>query len=213
MSVGDFGHESPGKIQILWKEKEVSSEDSPSEGPRIPHPRAPGSGTSPWLGKGRIRSALMGSMQISCFLTEGPFGHSRWPTFIFPKVPGRTFFPQSVKIYYFRYGPLVLTPFVHNQHEPMASSAPPRCWCYIYIYIYIYIYLFIYLFIYNMCIYIYIYIYICVCVCVYIYIYIGVYVYIYIYIYIYISMYVYIYIYMYIFVRRRLFGLRPRGKY
>ena len=29
------------------------------------------------LGKGRIGSALMGSLQISCLLTEGPFGYSR----------------------------------------------------------------------------------------------------------------------------------------
>ena len=36
-------------------------------------------------------SALMGLLRVSCFLTEGPFGYS---TFIFPKVPGRTYFPN-----------------------------------------------------------------------------------------------------------------------
>ena len=29
------------------------------------------------LGKGQMGSALMGSLQISCFLTEGLFGYSR----------------------------------------------------------------------------------------------------------------------------------------
>ena len=29
------------------------------------------------IGKGQMGSALMGSLQISCFLTEGPFGYSR----------------------------------------------------------------------------------------------------------------------------------------
>ena len=29
------------------------------------------------FGKGQMGSALMGSLQISCFLTEGPFGYSR----------------------------------------------------------------------------------------------------------------------------------------
>ena len=34
-------------------------------------------------------SALMGSLHLFMFcLTEGPFGFSREPTFIFPKVPG-----------------------------------------------------------------------------------------------------------------------------
>ena len=29
------------------------------------------------LGRGQMGSALMGSLRISCFLTEGPFGYSR----------------------------------------------------------------------------------------------------------------------------------------
>ena len=32
--------------------------------------------SSNWFGKGQVGSALMGSLQISCFLTEGPFGYS-----------------------------------------------------------------------------------------------------------------------------------------
>ena len=31
----------------------------------------------PYIGKGRMGSALMGSLQVSCFLTEGLFGYSR----------------------------------------------------------------------------------------------------------------------------------------
>ena len=50
------------------------------------------------------------SLQISCFLTEGLFGHSRQPAFVFPK---GTSFPQPVEIHYFRSGPI--------------SSADPIC--------------------------------------------------------------------------------------
>ena len=46
------------------------------------------------VGKGQMGSALMGSLQISCLSTEGPFGYSRYPMLISPKVPGRTFCPQ-----------------------------------------------------------------------------------------------------------------------
>ena len=42
-------------------------------------------------------------------------GYSRLPTFIFPKVPGRTFFPNQSKCITFAATPLVLTPFVRNQ--------------------------------------------------------------------------------------------------
>ena len=43
-------------------------------------------------------SALMGSLQVSCFLTEGLFEHSDLITFIFLKVPGRTFFHNLSKL-------------------------------------------------------------------------------------------------------------------
>ena len=60
-------------------------------------------------------SALMGSLQMLCCLTEGLFGYSREPTFLFPKVQGHTFFPNLSKIITFAAAPLVLTPFVSNQ--------------------------------------------------------------------------------------------------
>ena len=70
-----------------------------------------------YIYKGLTGSALMGSLQMSCFLTEGPFGYSRSPTFIFPKVPGCTFFPNLSKFITFAAAPSVLTPFVRNQGE------------------------------------------------------------------------------------------------
>ena len=42
-------------------------------------------------------------------------GNSRSPTFISPKVPGPTFFPNLSKIVTFAAAPLVLAPFVGNQ--------------------------------------------------------------------------------------------------
>ena len=58
----------------------------------------------------------MGSLQISCFLTEGLFlGTPINLLLIFPKVPGCTFFPNLSKIITVAAAPLVLTPFVRNQ--------------------------------------------------------------------------------------------------
>ena len=70
------------------------------------------------------------------FLTEGPFGYSREPTFIFPKVPGRTFFLNLSKLITFAVAPLVLTPFVRNQGAARAHrrglrrlrGGPPSPW-------------------------------------------------------------------------------------
>ena len=67
--------------------------------------------------KGQMGSALMVSLQISYLLTEGPFGCSRKPTFIFPKVPGRTVFPNLSKLMTFAVAPLVLTPFLRNPRK------------------------------------------------------------------------------------------------
>ena len=64
-------------------------------------------------------TALMGSLRISCFLTQGLLGYSRLPTFIFPKVPGRTFFPNLSEFITSAAAPLVLTPFVRNQFKLM----------------------------------------------------------------------------------------------
>ena len=60
-------------------------------------------------------SALMGSLRISCFLTEGLFGLLPLAYFYLPKVPGRTFFPNLSKFITFAAAPLVLTTFVRNQ--------------------------------------------------------------------------------------------------
>ena len=114
-----------------------------------------------------MRSALMGSLQISCFLTAGLFGFSRSPTFICPKVPGRTFFPNPSKFVNFCSGPIVLTPFVRNQclsvinwGKPAQLMLPVHVYIYIYIHVFIiYLSLSLHIYIY-MCIYIYIYIYV-----------------------------------------------------
>ena len=173
--------------------------------------------TSSWgtgaIGKAQMGSAPVGSLQISCFLTEGLFGYIRYPTCIFTKVAGRTFFPQSVKLITFAAAPLlVLTPFVRNQgqatylksqgvapenfHHGDDDYYPPEMEkgqaTFMYIYIYIYTCLHTYI-----CIYIYIgihtYVYIYIYVCMYVYLSLS----LYIYIYIYTCTYIYIYIYIY----------------
>ena len=103
--------------------------------------------------KGQMGSALMGSLQMLCFLTEGLFGYSRWSTFISPEVAGHTFFANLSKFITFAAAPLVLTPCVRNQGsldvrgEGQARSDRRGmhnygivCYrvCIIYIYIYIY---------------------------------------------------------------------------
>ena len=72
-------------------------------------------------------SALLGSLQLLCCLTEGPFGYSHWPTFMLPKVPGRTFFPIC-QISLLLQRPISLTPFVRNQQtrETWARPGPPH---------------------------------------------------------------------------------------
>ena len=68
------------------------------------------------FGEGPLGSALMGSLQISCLLTEGLPGYSRQPNCVFPKVPGRTpFSPNLSKCITFAAAPLMATPFVRHQ--------------------------------------------------------------------------------------------------
>ena len=68
------------------------------------------------FGKGRQGSALMGSLRIFMFCcSEGPLGYSRYYTFIFPKLLGRTFFSNLSTNNTLAAAPLVLTPFVRNQ--------------------------------------------------------------------------------------------------
>ena len=49
------------------------------------------SAIKPDLGKGQMGSALMWSLQVSCFLTEGLFGTP--VKCVSPQIPGLTFFP------------------------------------------------------------------------------------------------------------------------
>ena len=44
--------------------------------PALGPPHGPGAGEQKLVGKGQIGSALVGSLQISCFWTEGAFGYS-----------------------------------------------------------------------------------------------------------------------------------------
>ena len=67
------------------------------------------------VGKGQMGSALIGSLQFSCVLTEKLFVYPRPPTFVFQKVLVYTFFPNLSKSITFAAAPLVLTPFVRNQ--------------------------------------------------------------------------------------------------
>ena len=87
---------------------------------RVPASRGAGCFGCPF-GKGQMGVSTKGVTALLCFSTKGPFGYSRQPTFIFPKVPGRTFFPNLPKFVTFAAAPLVLTPFVRNQ-----VSAPLR---------------------------------------------------------------------------------------
>ena len=81
----------------------------------------PWAGRRAWVGKGQLGSAPLGSLHILRCLTEGLFGYSHSPTFIFPKMPGRTFFPNLAKVITFAAFPLVLTPFVRNRDQGIFS--------------------------------------------------------------------------------------------
>ena len=68
-----------------------------------------------------------GRCNFLCFLTEGLFGYSREPAFIFTKMLGRTFFFWSFcykEINTFAAAPLVLTPFCPQPNHTYASKWP-----------------------------------------------------------------------------------------
>ena len=67
------------------------------------------------FGKGQMGSALMGSLQISCFFDRGTFLVLSLTYFYLPESARAYLFPQSVKIITFAAAPLVLTPFARNQ--------------------------------------------------------------------------------------------------
>ena len=109
------------------------------------------------LGKGHMGSALMGSLQISCFLT-GAF----W-------VPICQNPSTSVNIYQ------LCIPFSTTCQSLLPLQRPPILRVYIYIYIERYMYVYIYREREITMIYVYMYIYIYIYTCVYIYIYIYIY--------------------------------------
>ena len=76
------------------------------------------------IGKGQMGSALTGPLQIPSLFDWGTFWVHPLTYFIFPKVPGRTFFPNLLRFITFAVSPLVLTPFVRNQD---CTSGQTRC--------------------------------------------------------------------------------------
>ena len=68
------------------------------------------------FGEGQTGSALMGSLQTSCFFDRGTFGVLPLTYLCFPKSAQGTFFPNMSKLITFAAAPLVLTPFVRNQN-------------------------------------------------------------------------------------------------
>ena len=74
-------------------------------------------------------SALLGSLQISCCLTEGLFGYSPLTYFYIPKSARAYLFPQSVKNHYFCSGPISVDLFVRNHVEHRrAGLTGARAW-------------------------------------------------------------------------------------
>ena len=61
------------------------------------------------LGKGQMGAALTGSLTSYSF-DRGTFGYSRYPTCVFPNVPGRTFFSNLQNKRYFCSGPTSVDP-------------------------------------------------------------------------------------------------------
>ena len=76
------------------------------------------------LGKGQMGSALMGSLRISCFWT-GTFWLLPLTYFSLPKSARAYPFPQSVKIDYFRNGPISVDPICP---QPTPSFGSPLSW-------------------------------------------------------------------------------------
>ena len=67
------------------------------------------------FGKGRMGSALMGSLQIACVCYGWTFWVLPLTYFYLPKSASAYLFPESVKNITFAAAPLVLTPFVRSQ--------------------------------------------------------------------------------------------------
>ena len=78
------------------------------------------------MGLALINGVATNNVLLCFLLTEGLFGYWRQPTFIFPEVPGRTFFPNlSQVINYFCSGPISADPICPQpkpKHENSWSS-------------------------------------------------------------------------------------------
>ena len=71
----------------------------------------------------------MGSLQMSCFLTEGRFGYAGTPVSLrlySQECQGVPFSPICQKSLQFAAAPLVLTPFVRNQRAGFALESRGR---------------------------------------------------------------------------------------
>ena len=80
------------------------------------------------FGRGQMGSALMGSLQGFCLLTEVRFGYQSVKIYKHLSIL-RTLFPQSVKYITSAGTPLVLTPFVRNPGLAAGYSGTTRGPC------------------------------------------------------------------------------------
>ena len=78
------------------------------------------------LGKGQNGVSANGVAANSMCFGRGTFWVLPFTYFIFPKVPGRTFFPNPSKVITFAAAPLVSTPFVRNQGAAAAAEGRGR---------------------------------------------------------------------------------------
>lgn len=77
----------------------------------------------PALRKGAEGVSTSGVTAISFQVFDGgTFWVLPLTTFIFPKVPGRSFFPKASKLVTFAAAPVVLTPSVRNQHATLSPD-------------------------------------------------------------------------------------------
>ena len=109
MNINLTYHNGPGAMPM-------PVDDMPTELPGSPG-RAMGPPMA--LGKGRMGSALTGSLRISCFFDRGTFWVLPLTYFYLPQ----SAFPQSVKIHYFCSGPIGVDP-IRAQPRPSRRSGP-----------------------------------------------------------------------------------------
>ena len=98
-----------------------------------PQPSVCSSTFGQMIGKGQMGSALMGSLQISCFFT-GTFWVLPLIYFCLPKnARAYLFFSQSVKTHYFCFGPISVDPIgpqpTHTSPQTSVPLAPCGHFC------------------------------------------------------------------------------------